>query len=63
MDFSIQDDNVAGPNQPNKKKGKTNSVPQGFDTSNWKEGDYSLAPLPQYSEKPGFSFAPPDNAN
>ena len=67
VDFSIQDetnDNVAGPTQPKKKKGKkANSVPQGFDMNNWKEGDYSLAPLPPFTESHGFTFAPPDNAN
>ena len=35
IDFSIQDDDVAG-----SKKNK------GFDISNWKEGNYSLTPLP-----------------
>ena len=37
VDFSIHD-NVAGPSQLKKKKGKTDSSPQGFDISNWKEG-------------------------
>ena len=31
--------------------------------NNRKEGDYSLAPLPPFTESHGFTFAPPDNAN